>query len=264
MAKKKAQQSSAREQIRQQQQQLASKDRRMKIIFRSLIGVAVLVIASVITVIVLNQDEGGMAATPGNMTEDGIVFAGEGGSIEADGETDSEVPHVMVFVDYQCPHCADFDELNMETLQDEVADGNATLEIRPVALMDNSSQGTQFSTRAANTAACVAENDPNAFLEVSEQLFLHQQQAAQGAINQQMLADIAADAGADSDETNTCIMEDEFVDWVRDSTDRALSNPDLTGPSGNFGTPTIMVNDQRYNGPIDSPESLRAFIQGQA
>ena len=236
----------------------------MKIIFRSLIGVAVLVIASVITVIALNSEGGGEAAAPGNMTEDGIVFAGEGGSIEADGETDADVPHVLVFVDFQCPHCADFDENNMEFLQSEVAAGNATLEIRPVALMDNSSQGTQFSSRAANAAACVADNDPDAFLELSEQLFLNQQQAAQGAISVDVLADIASDAGAGSEETRACIQDNEFADWVRDSTDRALANPDLTGPSGGFGTPTIMVNDQRYNGPIDSPESLGAFIQGQA
>lgn len=263
MAKKsKAQQQSAREQLRQQQQALAAKDRRMKVVFRSLIGVAVLTIAAVITVIALNY-EGGESAVPGNMSDDGIVFAGGDGTIEADGEVDDSLPHVTIYVDYQCPHCADFDASNMEFLQGEVADGNATLEIRPVALMDNASQGTQFSTRAANTAACVAENNPDAFLDVNDQLFVHQQQAAQGAVNQEVLADLAADAGADSEETRSCILDNEYADWVRDSTDRALANPDLANAQGGFGTPTIMVNDERYNGPTDSPESLAAFISGQ-
>lgn len=268
-----AQQQSARERVRQQQQQAVARDQRMKIVFRSLIGVAVLVVVAVVAAIALNQG-GTPSATPTTVTEDGGIVLDPGGEVAGGDEASSttgdgagaasgDVPLVTTYLDFQCPHCLAFEQANMPFLSDELEQGNISLAVHPVALMDNASQGTAFSSRAANAAACVAEYQPDAFLDVTQGLFDLQQPATQGGVNDDVLTNAVSDAGADSSEVESCIVDQEFAGWVRDATDSALSDPSLAGASGNFGTPTVLVNGQRYNGSPESSEQLAAFIQQQ-
>lgn len=275
MAKKKnkAQQQSARERVRQQQQQAVARDQRMKIVFRSLIGVAVLMVVAVAGAIALNQG-GGSSATPTAVTEDGGILLDPGGELAGDdqatataggdaGAASGEVPQVTTYIDFQCPHCLAFEQANMPFLSDELEQGNLSLAVHPVALMDNASQGTAFSSRAANAAACVAEYQPDAFLDVTQGLFDLQQPATQGSVDDDVLINAVSDAGADSAKVESCIVDQEFAGWVRDATDSALSDPTLVGASGNFGTPTVLVNGQRYNGSPQNSEQLAAFIEQQ-
>lgn len=283
---KKAKQQSARERVRQQQQEAAAKERRMKVVFRSLIGVAVLAVVAVVAAIALNQG-GTSSATPTTVTDDGgiVLDPGEGsgdtagedapGDNAAAGGTGSDdaaatsganasgVPQVTVYVDYQCPHCLSFEQANLPMLSDELAAGAISLAVHPVALMDNASQGTDFSSRAANAAVCVAEHQPDAFLDVNQELFDLQGAAAQGSVNDEVLTGAVADAGAGSSEVRSCIVDREFDGWVRDATDQAVSDPSLAGPSGRFGTPTVLVDGQRFEGNPESSEALAAFIDQQ-
>lgn len=268
MAQKKntAQQQSARERVRQQQQASVAKEQRMKVVFRSLVGVAVLVVVAVVAAIALNQG-GTSSASPTTVTEQGgiVLDPGEaGGDGAADaGAAAGEVPRVSVYLDYQCPHCLAFEQANLPFVSDELAAGTISLAVHPVALMDNASQGTDFSSKAANAAVCVAEHQPDAFLDVNEGLFGLQGAAAAGSVNDEVLTGAVADAGADAAQVRSCIVDQEFEGWVRDSTDRALSDPALTGPSGGFGTPTVLVDGQRFNGNPESPDELAAFIEQQ-
>ncbi|WP_228266703.1 DsbA family protein [Ornithinimicrobium ciconiae] len=258
--KKKTEPQSARERIREQQQQAAARNQRMTIVFRSLIGVAVLAMAAVVTAIALNQG-GGASATPANMTDDGILLAGEAGSISADDPAGApgDVPGVSLYVDFQCPHCLTFEHTNMPFLSEQVEAGTITVAVHPVALMDNASQGTQFSSRAANAAACVATHQPGTFLDVTQGLFDLQQAAAQGSVNDDVLTQAVSEAGADSSDTRACILDREYDGWVRDATDRALADPDLAGPSGRFGTPTVLIEGERFDGE-QTPEGLAAAL----
>src|SRR5699024_4883310 len=138
---------SARERVRQQQQQAVARDQRMKIVFRSLIGVAVLVVVAVVAAIALNQG-GTPSATPTTVTEDGGIVLDPGGQVaEGDeaastagddaGATSGDVPLVSTYLDFQCPHCLTFEQANMTMLSDELEQGNISLAVHPVALMDN-------------------------------------------------------------------------------------------------------------------------------
>lgn len=270
-----AQQQTARERLRAQQQETAAKEKRMKVVFRSLIGVAVLVVVAVVAAIALNQG-GTSSATPTTVTDDGGIVldpgqaddgdaGGDDASATADaaGATAGRVPQVSVYLDFQCPHCLAFEQANMSFLSDELASGAISLAVHPVALMDNASQGTDFSSNAANAAVCVAENQPDAFLDVNQALFDLQGAASQGSVNDEVLTNAVADAGADSSQVRSCILEQEFGGWVRDSTDRALSDPSLAGASGRFGTPTVLVDGQMFGGNPEDPEALAAFIEQQ-
>ncbi|MCK0112630.1 DsbA family protein [Ornithinimicrobium sp. F0845] len=260
MAQKKKQQQSARERVRAEQQARAAQDQRVKVVFRSLIGVAVLAVVAVVAAIALNQG-GGASATPGNMTDDGVVLVGQDGGVDAEGSADAaeDLPRVGVYVDFQCPHCLAFEQTNMPFLTEQVEAGAIALEVHPVALMDNASQGTQFSSRAANAAACVATHEPGAFLDVTQSLFDLQQAATQGSVNDDVLTGAVSDAGAGSADTRACILDREYDGWVRDATDRALADPDLAGPSGRFGTPTVLIDGERFAGE-QTPEGLAAAL----
>lgn len=256
---------SSRDRLREQQQQAAARDQRMKIIFRSLIGVAVLAVVAVIAAIALNQD-GGVEATPTTVTDDGGIVlepAGSdaGGSDDAAATADGAATNVSVYLDFQCPHCLSFEQTNMPDLTDRLQDGTISLTLHPVALMDNSSQGTDFSSRAANAAVCVAEHQPGALLDVVPALFDLQGAATQGTVNDDVLTSAVSDAGADSSEVRSCMIDREYDGWVRSATDAALNNPSLAGANGGFGTPTVLVDGEVFTGNYEDPTKLPAFIQ---
>jgi hypothetical protein len=66
-----------------------------------------------------------------------------------------EVANIVMYVDYLCPFCGQFEATNSESLRTMVESGAATLEVHPIAILTNKSAGTQYSLRAANAAACV-------------------------------------------------------------------------------------------------------------
>lgn len=270
MATKKTQskstQRSAREQVREQQQQAAARDQRMQVVFRSLVGVAVLAIVAVVAAIALNQG-GSPSATPTTVTDDGGIVlepaAGEGAGgpegTEGAAGADTEVGQVGVYLDFQCPHCRTFDLENQPFLTEQLQAGTIALTVHPVALMDNASQGTEFSSRAANAAVCVAEHQPEALLEVIPGLFDLQSAAAQGSVDDDVLLGAVSGAGADSSDVRACVLDREFDGWVREATDRALSDPALSNANGGFGTPTVTIDGQRLNSAY-TPQTLAAAL----
>ena len=66
------------------------------------------------------------------------------------------------YIDFMCPVCNQFEQLYGPTIQGLVDDGTITLGIHPIAILDRQSQGTEYSTRAANAMYCVAVADAEA------------------------------------------------------------------------------------------------------
>ena len=63
------------------------------------------------------------------------------------------------YVDFMCPVCNQFEQAYGEAIQGLVDDGTITLNIHPISILDRASQGTEYSTRAANAMYCVAAAD---------------------------------------------------------------------------------------------------------
>lgn len=270
---------SARERVQQQQAAQLQKDKGMKILFRSLIGVAVVVVVAVIAVIAFS---GGNSSgdNPRNLADGGVTFGAvdgeltaarapadgaEGEDAEVDGPTvadivDGSVPHVTVFLDYQCPHCATFEASSMPFLKSQAEAGEITLEVRPVNLMDVGMPSNLFSSMAGNAAMCVIDQQPDVFLDVNDALFAQQTAGAQGRMDSRAIADTVRDAGADSSAVRSCITGENFVDFLDELTIATAQDPALAGPSGSFGTPTTLVNGERYPGAIETSGPLAAFI----
>jgi hypothetical protein len=75
------------------------------------------------------------------------------------------------------------------------------------------------------------------------------------------LVDIVHDAGVSDAAVDTCITDVGFRGWLKSATDRATGNSDLAGPNG-FGTPTLIVNGERWDGSMSFPDFVESKLAG--
>lgn len=270
----------ARERARAEREANERRERRNKWLIQGgfivgLLAIVVVVVLVITTVPPSTQTEAG----PRNMISDGILLAGEGGEITAvetpgipaGGEPvpteheDDGIAHIVTYLDYGCPLCRSFEEANGAYIESLVESGEATLEVHPISILDRFFQGTRYSTRSANAAACVANYAPESFLDVSEAFFSNQPAEGTSGLSNEQLAQIAAEAGAASDEVEACITGEDFAPWVQAASDRA-TQADLPGTDGIRlqGTPTVLVNGQQYEGGVDFQSFVESVVQPDA
>ncbi|PZE57281.1 hypothetical protein DEJ24_11950 [Curtobacterium sp. MCPF17_001] len=258
---KKARRNAARERAREARQKEQARRRRNKTFLISGIIVASLAVVAIVVLVVANSIQP-VGPGPKNMASDGIVLTGQDGKIvpvETKGipeggkptatKQDDSVANITVYEDYMCPICNQFETGNMSQIKQWVQDGTATLEVRPFNLLDRASLGSKYSTRSAAAAACVANYDPDAFLDVNSAFYENQPSENTRGLTNDKLADIAEKAGATNAQVQSCITDQRFAGWVADATNRALTEPlpnsDLPKLTG---TPTVLVNGKQYNG----------------
>jgi len=176
------------------------------------------------------------------------------------------VVHIRIYADYICQSCAQFETTNIDTIEKWVATGAATLQIHPLAMFDNQSMGSKYSTRAANAAACVANFAPDSFFQVNEALFRNQPQAQSAGLSDDELFDLVETAGADSlDQIHGCITDRTYAGWVAAATKRAMNGPLPDTALGRItGTPTILVDGDPYEGRLDDQAAFLAFLTQHA
>ena len=78
---------------------------------------------------------------------------------------------VDVFYDYQCPHCLTLEQGAHSALETAARSGKVQLRFHPVAFLDASSSGNDYSTRAANAALCASDVSVDMFLKYHDILF---------------------------------------------------------------------------------------------
>ncbi len=171
------------------------------------------------------------ATSPGTVPESSAVNA-ETGAISI-GSGDQTVD---TYVDFMCPICNSFEQAYGPTLQQLADEGTITLNIHPISILDAQSQGTQYSTRAANAAYCVAVDDPANVPAFVTAMYAQQPREQTAGLDDATLATIAKDAGA-SDAVTSCIDDGTYTKFV---TAMTRETPSQTG-SG-IATPTIAIN----------------------
>ncbi|MBT2483326.1 MULTISPECIES: thioredoxin domain-containing protein [unclassified Microbacterium] len=191
----------------------------------SIAVVVVLVVLGGLVVFLNNQ-----ATAPGAAPKSDIINE-ETGAISF-GDAEDEVD---TYVDFMCPICGDFEQQYGEALQNAAADGKITLNIHPVSILDRFSQNTDFSTRAAGSVYCVAENAPEATLDYFNLLFANQPAENTPGLSDDELAAFAEQAGAGA--AADCIADGTYMDFVGDQTQQ----------NEIAGTPTVEVNGKRLD-----------------
>lgn len=152
---------------------------------------------------------------------------------------------VEVVYDYQCPHCATFEAANHADIASLLESGNVQFIFRPVSFMDYASNGKEFSTRASNAAAVVADRSPEYFLDFHGALFANQPTG--NGLTDDDIADIAREVGVPQETI------EEFTTTAPDSDERVFSRwiaaaTELVSDELGLATPTIIVDGQRFPG----------------
>ncbi len=267
----------ARKKAKALRDQHRKKDRRNRYLLQG--GLIVGALAIVVLVLVLVNTVRPPSPGPLNMLSDGIKI-GQGlkavptPALRADQEpvpnvidATSDVIDIQIYVDYFCPFCKLFEQTNSEQIESWLDLDAASVEIHPIAILNPNSQGTQYSTRSANAAACVANYSPDSYWSVNTALFANQPKERTQGLTDDQLVDIVTDAGVSSSSViEECIRDQDFKQWVQAATLRALEGPipnaknDLVADNKVGGTPTVLVNGVKYKGGVDDADAFAAFV----
>ncbi|MGO1235147.1 MAG: DsbA family protein [Microbacterium gubbeenense] len=206
----------------------AAKNRSVFAIVVSII-VVVAVVAVGIVVYLMNRQ----ASEPATAPAAGVVNQ-ETGAIEV-GDGDQTVTE---YIDFMCPICNPAHDAYNDTLSELITDGTITLQIHPMGMLDNQSQGTEYSSRSANAAYCVAEDNGDAFFPFMDLLFKNQPAEGTTGLDDDELVKYAEQAGAEG--AASCITDGTYRDFVAEQLDAMPIMPGMQGRA----TPTILVNDE--------------------
>ena len=263
----------AREKARILREEQKKKERRTKWILQGSIILGSLAVIAIVALVLVNSAR---PAGPGprNMASDGIQINQGFIATKTDAIQPGEEPipnerdeaagvlDIQMYVDYLCPICRQFEETNGAYIASLLENGGTTVEIHPIAILDRLSQGTRYSTRSANAAACVADFSPNQFYDFHNLLFVNQPAENTAGLSDDDLVALSVEAGVlEPDDVASCIRNQTFKSWTAAATARALNGPI---PNSNVpqvtGTPTVIVNGLKYEGAINDLASFQAFV----
>jgi protein-disulfide isomerase len=258
----------AREKAKELRAAQRKKDLRNRFLVQGGIIVAVLAVVAIVAIVVVTSIRPASTG-PANMASDGIVIGQGLAAVPTDAlpagadpvptDEDPAVAQIRVYIDYLCPYCGDFERANGDQMESLLEAGAATVEVHPIAILTARSAGTEYSLRAANAAACVADSSPDSFWAFNSSLFSDQPAEGSEGYTDDQLIEIAGAAGAAG--VSDCIEDRDFAGFVQSATDRAKEGP-IPGSSvmNVQGTPTILVNGRQYTGSLTDPEEFRAFV----
>jgi protein-disulfide isomerase len=267
----------AREKARQLRDAQRRKERRNRVFLQGGIIIGALAIVAVVAVVIVNSVR---PAGPGpeNMASGGIVLTSTTSALET-GATpagDDPVPtpedaggdaiEIQVYVDYLCPFCRQFEEANADQIGTWLDQGYVTYAVHPMGFLDRLSQGTRYSSRAANAAACVAEYAPDGFWDFNNAMYDNQPAENSPGLDDEAILDIMSGVGIDtSGDIEECVTDESFRNWVQQNTAFAQnSGAPGTDVEAVTSTPTVIVNGvQAPDQAVLDPTAFTQFVVSQ-
>ncbi|MDP9890840.1 DsbA family protein [Pseudarthrobacter enclensis] len=160
---------------------------------------------------------------------------------------------VVLYVDFICPVCKNFETQYNDQLTTLRNDGKITVEYRPLGFLDSRST-TNYSSRAANAAACVANTAPEKYADYFNALYAQQPAEGSAGLSDNDLKKMASDMGVN---IGSCVDDKTYRPYVKYATKEAAA-------IGVSGTPTVFVDGKQW-GKGDSaqtpfPDFLKAAI----
>lgn len=268
MSQKNSVAANRREQLKVQQEAAAKAARRNKMIGIGA-GLVALVLAIVLVVVVVqSMNPGSTSATkPPHATSDGT-----GITIHAD-KAKAGAPDVQLFADYQCPGCAQFDDVFGPKLEALAQSGDIKLTIRPRTFIDVNVKNTS-SEDATRAAACA--DIVGAFPAYHLVVFKNQpSKEGQGYTTAQLRDDFPTQAGITGDnltQFKECFNSgatDGFVTAAASANDAYVyaRATETGGDSKWASTPTLSVNGKRLDNSklsLSDPDGITALIKALA
>lgn len=186
--------------------------------------ISVLVIGGIIAAVVFMNSQLRGEATPLN-----------------DGQAGKGSQTIQVYADYMCSHCKNFEDTFAEDIKKINTGDVAKVEYIPVAIMDRVSPDGSYSTRAANAAYCVADENPAGVETYTKTIFALQPTNANPTFpTNDDLIEIATEAGAPN--AAECINNLTYENIVKMNTRAMPANPE----TGQRGTPTLTLDGKYF------------------
>lgn len=276
-----------REAVREKAQLVQAQQSRARLIRRSVLAVgavAVIAVAAVVVTWAFTSNAQKPQLQPQGASDDGFLVTNvDGATVPVDAApvggstptpsaaapaptptpttTSRPAVQIRVYVDYLSSGSKEFQAANAQQLSKWVAQDAATLTYYPVAMLTAKSNGTKYSLRAANAAACVATNSPDKFFAFNNELLKKQPSVDSDGMSDDELAALAIATGVDEPKAvKTCITDGAFSAWAKNATDRALKSiPDSDGLALT-ATPTVLVNGIQYVGSPTDPKEFAQFV----
>jgi protein-disulfide isomerase len=274
--------SEAREKARQIREAQLKKDKRNKLLIGWGIVVAVVAILAVVALVVTstmrqNAPIADQGPAPANANSHGgitLLANSEVAKMEPATDDAAAVPEapktapaevvapgaeaeagkpvkVVLYVDFICPVCKDFEAKNNAQLTSLRNEGKISVEYRALGFLDSRSS-TNYSSRAANAAACVVNESPEKYAEFVDSLFANQPAEGSAGLSDDKLKTMATDIGAKN--IGSCIDEKTYRPFVKFTTKEAAA-------IGVTGTPTVFVDGQQWGKGASAQTPFPDFLQ---
>ncbi len=227
-SRKKEQRTAAAAKVAAMRRQQAEAERRRRVLVGAAVAAVVAVIIGAAVFAQSRRDTSGNsdAAVPANLV-------GSQGFLRGD----STAPvRLVMYEDFMCPVCGQFEKGNATFLAQQVGAGTVQVEYRPISFLDRLSNGTEYSTRAANALGCVVDSSgAKAAGKFHDLLYANQPAEGGDGLPDSQLADLAAQAGAQPSTVQRCITNGTYRGWVANATDQSSKD-------GVNGTPTAVLD----------------------
>ncbi|MES1169981.1 MAG: thioredoxin domain-containing protein, partial [Leifsonia sp.] len=134
-----------------------------------------------------------------------------------------------------------------------------TVVIHPVSTSTTASN--DYSKRAANALACVANSDSNHFLAVSDALLAAASTKKETTMSTPALQALVTKAGVSSTDVSSCISSFRYASWVTAATQRATHGGLLNADKKSLpSVPLFVVDKKIYTGKLTDNAALTTFI----
>jgi protein-disulfide isomerase len=183
-------------------------------------------------------------------TDNGGIPIGKDGAFT----TNEGAPVVAVFSDFMCPGCGQWSRANENHYIDKAKNGEITLELHPVALLDSQAKEDKYSTRATAFFWNIAQNDPAHALDVFQALFASDFQPEENdkyvEVTDAQFVELAKKAGVKADVAEKAV-DQAYSTWTTETTSYFTANYEVI-------TPSVYVNDTKTTD--NSQETIDAAI----
>lgn len=244
----KARREAARQEAARLRQEAEAKQKRARII--TIVGVIALLlaVAAAFWLIIHNKKDTDPSAPASSAVSSQIDAPGAVsiGSTGQPGSVNEGKPVVEVYFDFLCPHCFVFEQNYLPAIEKLAADGEVTLVMHAVAIMDRTEDNSGFSSLAADAYHEVAMRDPEHFAGLGVKLFELAHALAEGSkpVTGQGLDQIVETLREHG-------VSDEVVDDIAAGKDEKIAADSVQSfvDVGLKGTPALLVNGKEL--PID-------------
>ena len=171
------------------------KARRITIGSIVVLAIVAVVVIAVVAVQALTNPKGVTAdqQTPAAGTDGyGVLIQGK--------QPSDDLPHLVIWEDYQCPYCGQFEQTYGPVVEQLVDEGKLTAEIRTAYFLDGAAN---FGPSRMAAIAAAAADEVGKYREYHDVVYANQPREGVGYPNPQLRDDFAKQAGIEGDDLAT-------------------------------------------------------------